>query len=201
MGRRFGAVWLPLMLSAGPAFAHAPVPGVRGFYVGLLHPFSTPAQALLMLGLGLLVGHLALPTAGRQLVLFFVAAIAGLVAGQGTGALDLLMFGAAFAASATAALLPGRLVPLVALLVALGGFCIGAVSVPDPGPAADRLFVMSGSIVGATVGLLFLVGIVDVIRDRYNWPWVGIALRIAAAWVAAIALLMLALGVAGAPAG
>ena len=48
--------WLAFAAWPVPAYAHSPVPGIEGFYIGLLHPFSTPAQALLMLGLGLLIG-------------------------------------------------------------------------------------------------------------------------------------------------
>ena len=47
--------------------------------------------------------------------------------------------------------------------------------------------------VGANVGLLYVYGMILFVRERYTWEWVGIALRVAAAWLGAISLLMLAL--------
>ncbi|MDK3071479.1 HupE/UreJ family protein [Sedimentitalea sp. JM2-8] len=188
--------WLPFVLAAGPAHAHSPIPGIKGFYTGLLHPFSTPSQVLLTIGLGLLAGGFATETERYRLVVFPISGIVGLVVAPDIAELDAAMFAAAFAACALAALVPGRLHVLAVVLVAAGGFLIGVASIPDDGPVRDRLFTMSGSIVGASIGLLYLAGISLAIRERYTWPWVGIAFRVLSAWLGAISLLMFSLGLA-----
>ncbi|SNS75874.1 HupE/UreJ family protein [Tropicimonas sediminicola] len=197
MTRAWRLAWLPFLLGAGPAFAHSPVPGLEGFYIGMLHPFSTPAQALLMVGMGLLASGYASERERYHFAAFPVATILGLILGSSSADLDPAMFATAFAVCALAALAPGRVHLLAVALVALGGFLIGAASIPDAGPLRDRLFTMSGSLVGANLGLLYLFGIILVLKQRFTWDWVGIALRVAAAWVGAISLLMLALGLAG----
>ena len=170
--------WLPFALGADPAFAHAPIPGIKGFYVGLIHPFSTPGQALLMLGLGLLIGGLAVEKIRWNWGTFSVSLFGGLIAGSNSLEPDAMMFASAFAACSVAALFPGRLMPIAIALSAIGGVLIGSVSVPDDGEMRDRIFTMSGSIVGAFIGLLYIVGLIFVIRERYTWPWVGTALRV-----------------------
>ncbi len=194
---RFG--WLPLAVGAGPACAHSPVPGIEGFYVGLLHPFSTPSQALLMFGLALLVSGFAVDKTRWNLAAFLIATFAGLFAGSATSDLDVPMFTVAFAAAGLFALATGKVLPLAVSLAAIGGFLVGEASIPDDGPVRDRVITMAGSIVGANLGLLYLFGIMHVIKERYTWPWVSIAFRVAAAWIGAIALLMLALGLAQDP--
>lgn len=186
-------VWLPLVVGAAPAHAHSPVPGIEGFYVGLLHPFSTPSQALLMLALGLLVGGLASEKVRWPLVSFLVASVIGLILGPLVPNLDQVVFAIAFATGLLASLAPGRLVHLTVVVVIIGGYLIGEISIPDDGPVRDRVITMSGAIVGANLGLLYLFGINHFIRERYKWPWVTVAFRVAAAWLAAVALIVLAL--------
>ena len=189
-------VWLVPFLGASPAQAHAPFPGLEGFYIGLLHPFSTPSQAAMMIGVAFAVGGFGVEKARWQLAAFLVTSFAGLFLGSASMDLEQVMFAVAFVACAFAALAAGKLAPAVIGLTAVSGFLIGSASIPDAGPARDRLFTMSGSMVGANVGLLYIFGLVNVVRERYTWPWVGIAFRVAAAWLGAIALLMLALGFA-----
>ena len=194
-------IWLLPALLAGPAQAHAPIPGIEGFYVGLLHPFSTPSQAVLMVGVGLVIGGFATGEIGWNWGSFAVAVLAGLFAGPAAPELDAMLFAAAFATCTTAALFPGRLKPIALVLIAMGGFLIGTASIPDAGEMRDRVITMSGSVVGANIGLLYIFGTIQVVRERYTWPWIGIAFRILAAWLGAISLLMLALETvqAGAP--
>lgn len=184
---------LVLAVGAEPAVAHSPVPGVEGFYVGLLHPYSTPSQAILILGLGLLVGAFSMDRVRWLLVGFLIASVIGLIAGFRFSDLDVPMFALGFATCAIAALLPGKLLTLAGLSVIVGGFLIGDASIPDAGPVSDRVFTMTGSIVGANLGLLYLFGALHFITERFKQAWVSIAFRVAAAWLGAIALLMLAL--------
>ncbi|MBO9410985.1 MULTISPECIES: HupE/UreJ family protein [unclassified Ruegeria] len=193
MGKGLLPVCVLLVLAAGPAAAHSPVPGIKGFYVGLVHPFSTPPQALLMLSLGLLVGGFKPERVRWLLPSFLAASFAGLISAYGLESLDAKMFSIAFAACSTAALFQGKLLPVAIALVCIGAFLIGDASVPEAGPVRDRVFTMSGSMVGANVGFLYLLGGSLWIRERFSKPWVAIAFRVAAAWLGAVSLLMLAL--------
>lgn len=188
--------WLAPAVGAGPAHAHAPIPGIEGFYTGLLHPFSTPAQALLMLGLGLLAGSFDSQRVRWPLGAFLAATLVGVGLGRGPEGLDAALFATAFAAAAWAALAPGRFLPGALVVALVGGVLIAMVSVPDPGPTRDRVITLAGSLVGANLGLLYLAGLTLLARQRDPRAWVRIGLRVAAAWVGAISLLMLALSFA-----
>ena len=189
-------VWLPLLLGASPAFAHAPIPGIKGFYIGLLHPFSTPAQALLMLGLGLLLGGFSVDRVRWLLGSFLVCGLIGLIVGTAGLDLDAAMYAVAVAACSLAALIPGRVLPLAIGLTIAGSLLIGSASIPDAGLTRDRIITMSGSMVGANIGLLYIWGLTHFIRERYRQAWVGIGFRVATAWIGAVALLMLAMSFA-----
>lgn len=147
-----------------------------------------------MLGSALLVGAFVVKTARWLMMSFLLASLFGLFSGLNDPQLDQAMFALTVVTCALAALLPGRFALPAIALIGLGGVLIGKASIPDDGPMRDRLFTMSGSIAGANLGLLYLFGLNNIVRERYRQPWVGIALRIAAAWLGAIALLMLALG-------
>jgi nitrate reductase gamma subunit len=97
------------------------------------------------------------------------------------------------AAAALAALWPGAPSLLALFLLSAGGFLMGQASIPDPGPTSDRIITMAGSFIGAAMGLTYLAGGMLYLRRRFSQHWVRIALRAVAAWIAAIALLMLAL--------
>ena len=188
--------WLPIALAPGPAAAHAPVPGIEGFYIGLIHPFSTPSQALLMVGLGLVVGSFAVDKVAPLLGAFLVFSFVGLFAGSADWNFETPMFVVAFLACALAALLPGKLQSVAIVFCAIAGFLVGSTSIPDAGPVRDRVATMTGSMVGANVGLLYIFGVMLVINERFTWPGVRVAFRILAAWLGAIALVMLALAYA-----
>lgn len=176
-----------------PALAHSPVPGIEGFYIGLLHPFSTPAQALLMLGLGLFMAGLTSRQTRAGLGFFFVAVLIGILPGIVIAEPDTAMFALAMAVCALAALWPATALPVALGMVVLAGVFIGQVSIPDAGPARDRIITMSGSFVGANIGLLYIAGGISFVRERYSQPWVDIGFRVAAAWLGAVSLVMLAL--------
>ncbi|AML53408.1 HupE/UreJ family protein [Falsihalocynthiibacter arcticus] len=182
------ARWLSgvaLSIAPYPAYAHSPIPGIEGFYTGLIHPFSTPAQALLMLGLGLLVGGFPPLRARWPLCVFLPSMIVGMLVSNIIGQSDLEMFTTTFAACALAA--------LAIAFTAIGGIWMGSISLADPGPLRDRIITTLGAFIGANLGLLYIFGISDFIRGKYTWPSVPIAFRIVSAWVGAISLLMLAL--------
>ena len=170
-----------------------------GFYTGLLHPFSTPAQALVMVGLGLVAGRFGAARAWMFLGAFLIASLAGVWIGSADLLPEWAYYGVAVMACAMAALVPGKGAPLALGVTVAGAALIGVASIPDAGPTSDRVITMTGSIVGANVGFLYLFGATHFIETRYPFDWVRIALRVLAAWLAAIALVMLALGYAQVP--
>lgn len=182
---------LPLACLPMPAQAHSPLPGVEGFYTGLLHPFSTPAQLLSILSLGLMVARYSGQHYRWLGGAFLLTTLGGLTFDG--GAPDAALLATAIAAAGMAALLPGQLLPLAVAIAALGGVLTGMASVPEPGPARDRIITMSGSFVGANLGLLYCMGLLTALTERYRAAWIAIGLRIAAAWTVAVSMLMLAL--------
>lgn len=82
-------------------------------------------------------------------------------------------------------------------LASAGGLFIGLVSTPDPGPRAATLITVAGSFVSANLTLFHVSGAVGLLRERFTQHWVAVGLRVAAAWIAAVAVLMGALAFAG----
>jgi hydrogenase/urease accessory protein HupE len=188
-----GLVWLGF---SNPAYAHSPIPGIEGFYVGLLHPFSTPSQAILMLGLGLLISGLRQSHYPPAFGIFLFSMLATLFIGPLVDNPDVALFASAALVGAMAAIWPKTYLPVALAVVAVGGFLIGQVSIPDPGPMRDRIITMAGSFVGANIGLLYVAGGAIFLKERFNQHWVEVAFRVVSAWLGAVALVMLALQLA-----
>jgi hydrogenase/urease accessory protein HupE len=178
------------------AAAHSPIPGIKGFYLGMVHPLSTPPQLLSLLAAGILLG-LRWPS---RFALFWLTfggfALIGLGLGQWGilgGMEDAALLAGSTVASLIAALFTASLsVPCIVLCAWIGLF-LGVASAPDEGPAWPSIVTLAGSFTGANLALLHLVFAVGWLRERFAAKWVHIGLRIAAAWLTAIACLMLAL--------
>lgn len=182
-----------------PAWAHSPLPGIEGFYIGLLHPVSTPSQLLALLGLGAMLGMTWPDGFTRPWIAFVSGLVLGIGGGQIFGVWDVLpviLLTMALIAAGLAALLPGQMRTLEAGVTGLAGLLIGLLSTPDPGPATDTAITLAGSFAGANLALLYVSGATGWLRERYDQPWMMIGLRIVAAWIAAIAMLMGALSIA-----
>ncbi len=182
-------------LGPGPAAAHSPIEGIEGFYVGFLHPVSTPSQLLALLALGLLLVHGWPDRAGRWLGAFVGALAVGMAAGQAgldPAPLPPVLLGVAVAVAALAALAPAAPGWTRLVAAAATGLLVGVVSTPDPGPMRATLITLAGSFVGANLATVYATGAAGWLRERFPRPWVHIGQRVLSAWVAAIAALMLA---------
>jgi hydrogenase/urease accessory protein HupE len=138
-GPAFRALVLAGAFSPDVAFAHGrPIPGLEGFYLGMVHPLSTPPQLLALLALGLLLGQgwpQKFIIAWRA---FALAAIGGLtlgVAGYGHSLGERALLVIALAASSLAAIAPASVIVPVTMVAGAGGLFLGMVSTPDPRPA------------------------------------------------------------------
>ena len=190
MRASLAALWA---LSAGPAAAHSPVNGVEGFYTGLLHPLTTPEQILALLATGLLLGSFPLRRLAPAFAALLIGLLGGLVLGGDAAASAPSLYAFSAAVGVAAAITPGRSIATVVVAAGAAGLLLGFASLPDPGPPLDRFVTMAGSIIGVLLLILYLAGALDLLRERIDSPVVRIGLRVVAAWIAAIAVLMLAL--------
>jgi urease accessory protein len=178
------------VLSAQAAFAHPPPLGIGGFPGGLMHSLFVPAHAMAVLALGLLIGQQAW---SRMAALSFVL---GLAAGLGVMTLGVvpswmneLVLGGALIAGLLAALT--RPVPemLGCILAVLLGFCIALDSPPEAISLTEANLMLIGTGLGATALLIAAIAI----ASRLKAGWARIAARIVGSWIAASAILVLAL--------
>lgn len=203
---RRGAAAVLIIVSAAVAptlaLAHSPIDGFEGFYTGAAHPLVTVDQLLALLGLGVMLGlqwpgdfDLAFPSfAGSMLLGVVTGQLIGLPAWAVWAVLLLLL--SATAAAALAALRPEGYRVTTLLLTCLIGGLIGLLSTPEPGPMRATIFTLAGSIVGANLLLLYLSSGIGFLREKIRKPWLQLGLRIAAAWLGAVAMMMTALAIA-----
>ena len=200
---RLAAAAAGLATLPSAAAAHGAIPGIEGFYVGLLHPFTTPGQLLALLALGAMLGQAAggnpAGKSGRAWAAFALAAVAGILVGLAQPARfppepPLLVLAAV--AATLAALLPAGFPPATLALCVGAGVLLGLASLPDPGPPLALAVTLAGSFVGANLALLYATGTVAWLRSRLDRRWARTGLRIVAAWIAAISTLMAALAIA-----
>lgn len=186
------AVGGALLLLPGVALAHSPVPGLGGFYNGLLHPLLVPAHLLALVALGLWLGQQALPRIQGALLSFSLLLLAGLAlaafAPPGGGQTSLLLACALGLGLLVAAAwsLPRNVAAAVAGVVAL---LVGLDSAPEAGGMRARLIVLAG--VGLGVHLLLLN--VVALTSYAQRPWLKVGVRVLGSWSAASALMVLAL--------
>ena len=192
------------MLLAPAAHAHAPLPGIEGFYRGLAQPFTEPAQGLSLVAIGVLIGRLGADWVLRAFSSILAAAftallLTGLIWGAPFLWLPNLLLGAALVCGAVLALWRTPTGPAVIALAVLAGLATGANGLPEAG---DGMFITSaGSLVGLAVVLAYAAGAAAWLkRKEADQPVLQIAIRVAGSWIAAIAILLLAFALRGSPA-
>ncbi len=159
---------------------------------GFLNPLTMPAHLLALLALGLLIGR---QDGGSRLVAlaaFALALAAGLSAiasavGQ-TPASDVLLCVTALSGLLVALALVLPMVLCIALAV-IAGAAIGFDSPPQVIAMADATLALTGTWLGACLAL----GFVAVCASLLTRDWQRIGTRILGSWIAASAILVLAL--------
>ncbi|MEM7251952.1 MAG: HupE/UreJ family protein [Pseudomonadota bacterium] len=198
---RSAATAVAALGAAAPSvvFAHAPVEGVEGFYVGIVHPLSTPDQLLALLGLGVMLGLRWPAGFGRIWAVFLLAMLAGVAWGQLSGlplwaSTALLLV--AIVTTTLAALLPAGIQAASLALAGLVGGLIGVLSTPEPGPLPATIFTIAGSVVGANLALFYVSAGIGALRRKFDQPWFLIGVRVLAAWIGAVSIILIALATA-----
>jgi urease accessory protein len=183
---------LALMFCADAAVAHNVVPGVGGFAGGLLHPLLVPTHVIAIAGLGLLAGQQVAAMRRWLLAMFAAGLLMGIFAivlAFATEAAELvLLLCAAVAGLLTATARPTPVL-LAAPLVAVAGAALELDSVPDEISMQATMLALVGTAMGA---LLALVVVAAISADRTR-QWQRIGVRVLGSWIAASAILVLAL--------
>jgi hydrogenase/urease accessory protein HupE len=185
---------LALALCAAPAWAHSPIKGIGNFYNGALHPFISPAHLIALLAFGLWLGQQGLSGAKRPLLAFVIALAAGLSLHRAAGDPDTdrwLLVLAALAGLAVAAALAVHWAAASAY-GALAGLAVGLASGPSGIEGTARVVALTGTFFGASLACAYVAAMVT-LGQR---PWMRVVVRVFGSWLAAAALLVLALSFA-----
>ena len=183
-----------LLLVPGVALAHGSSPGLVGFFSGFIHPLVEPAHLIALIAFVLLIGQQGLQTTDLGLPALCIASGVGLlIAGLGWPMnTDVALL--ACAAVIGIAVVLARSLPRAIYVIAGAwiGLGIGLASAPD-GPRGSAMIVtMLGTWAGASVWAAYGSSVVDSLKR----PWVLVLVRVVASWMAACAVLFLALSVA-----
>jgi urease accessory protein len=159
---------------------------------GLLHPLVTPVHVIALAGLGVMARR-DTASAGAAIIGAFAL---GLVFGLGavawgvaeTPAGDVLL-AVATLCGLTAAVGVAVPAPLAAAMALASGVALGLDSPPDAIRLGDAVAALAGTACGGIVGLAAIA----LLASTLGRPGYGIVLRVAGSWIAAIAILVLAL--------
>jgi hydrogenase/urease accessory protein HupE len=184
-----GALVAALALATNPAIAHDVVPGVGGLYGGLVHPFLVPGHVLALTGLGLFLGVQPRRLGMGLTALFAASLIVGLMA----------------IVSAVSPVYQDNVVLVVAvvagILVALARPVAALISLPlvvmlDSVPHEISMQTTLLALVGAAIAAFIVATFVAEIARTAARDWQRIGVRILGSWIAASAILVLALRLA-----
>ena len=192
--RRSAAAVL-LLLSAEPALAHPPIPGVTGFTGGLLHPLLVHAHLMALVALGLLLGQQAVRPRYLLLGLFaasLLAGIAAIAAALTAENSDVIVLAAVAILGLLVAL--ARPVPLIGVgpIVFVVGVALELDSVPQEISTRATLLALAGTTIAASLIPALLATLTTYLRR----DWQRIGARVLGSWIAASAILVLALRLA-----
>jgi len=163
---------------------------MTSFLGGLLHPLALPAHALALLALGLLIAQ------QRAQFVPFAAFIVGLAVGlaaialaiAATSAVDVLLAGAALNGLLVALARPFPMF-VSATLAAVAGIALGL----DSPPEVISLSAATVMLIGTGLGAALALAIVATGASCLTRDWQRIGVRILGSWIAASAILVLAL--------
>jgi urease accessory protein len=175
------------------AHAHSPIKGVMPFYGGVMHPFIVPAHVMAMMALGLFMGRQPQDHSGRLMLSLFAPMVLGvaLTGWMGDPDTDIPLLVATCVVAVAVAW--GRPWPSALAMAAIGSsaLLVGLGSAPDGITGNARWLHLAGCCLGVMVGASAMYIVVEHVQR----PWQHIAMRVVCSWIAASALLVLALTV------
>lgn len=163
---------------------------LTGLQAGALTPLMVPAHAMALLALGLMIGRQA--RRGATLVAFalgLIGGLAGIAAAVGETPANTVLLAAAAVAGLAAA--TGRAMP--AVIGAPVALAIGAAVGLDSPPKAASIQTANATLVGTGLAAFMMVALVVLISAQLRRGWPRIGVRVLGSWVAASAILVLAL--------
>jgi urease accessory protein len=182
---------LAVCLAATPALAHPPPLGLRGFWGGVLHPLFVIDHVMAVLALGLLMGRQP-----RWRWLPPTAYVAGLIGGLAimmSGVVPLYANETILGIAVAGGVLTALALPLpVWIGVAMAGVLGMAIALDSP-PEVPSVSEANLMLVGTALGATALVIVVSQAAGQARASWAEIGVRAAGSWIAAAAILALAL--------
>lgn len=186
-------VCLGALLLPRAAEAHSTVEGLDDFVNGLIHPLFSPAHVLVLLAIGLWIGMHPPLRLRSPLPAFALGALAGLICAWKevlSPVYPPLLPGVAMLAAVVVA--TDFKLPLAVRVAcgAIAGFLLGLDSPPDAAGTSQATFK---TLAGTWIGLyIWLVNPAFYISLLPRKKWAAYAVRIAASWIIAIAVMVLA---------
>ncbi len=174
------------------ALAHSPIEGIDSFYNGLLHPLFVPAHLLLLIALGLFIGQRGSEKNQVAIVVFLGAILFGLAVAWFDVALQLELSLLVVAAVVGVMIASNLAMATIwcTFIAAVVGLFLGMDSAQESLTGKEKLGSLFGSGVGIYLLFLYPMAFADYFNKRH---WQQIGIRIIGSWVAASALLVLAL--------
>ena len=175
-------------------FAHTQFAGIGDFWNGTLHPLYTPAHVVLLIALGLCLGHQSLRRVTAAAVAFGLFSAVGTVWAIARPLTDVGQAAPLTVAMFVAVLIAlDRAIPETGLiaLYAAGGLLIGA----DSGVEHATLATAMKMSLGTWLSVCFVVFNIAFYTARLTQHWQRIGVRIAASWIVAISMLVLAFAI------
>jgi len=187
--------WLPVaLLLALPASAsaHTVASGVGYFFGGVLHPLTTPAHVLLLLGLGIYLGQ-QVPLKLKTSLFVFVPVSALALGLTITGLVKTVPPPLIISLALLAGVLVALEIPPAAW-VSRGLFVLAALAVGlDSAVETGTGWVVVKTLLGTWTGLIIIVADVAFYSSKFTkWQWQRVGLRVAGSWITAASLMILA---------
>jgi len=188
------ALVICLLMLTTPAWAHAPIMGIRGVLGGLLHALLIPEHGASLVALGLVLGRQQQLARRSGLLIFAAALVCGLVAAglavEAKLAPDVLLVATGILGLLIAA---GWGPPVLGWpLAAIAGLAFALDSTPETTSTDETIRMLIGSGLGAIVALALVAEGAGVLRGNGQ----PIVARVLGSWIAATAILVLALRIA-----
>lgn len=182
----------PLLALLIPALACAhPMRGVGDFYAGMLHPLIALDQLLALVAIGLLSAQCRKQIARRVVLVLSLAVVAGAISFPLLPQIPRLAF-VPLAATVAAGVLAAVAKPIAEIAVVpiglVAGFWIGAANAFDSGPQVSFFQFAAGM-----ASSVLLCSVYVTVAAGKLFTRAPLAIRVAGSWLAAAAVMTLAL--------